>query len=60
MEEFIKLITPQDTAKLLNVKVGTLANWRSMGEGPAYTKIGKSVRYALEDINEFIAKGRVA
>ncbi|EGL55725.1 hypothetical protein MAMP_02719 [Methylophaga aminisulfidivorans MP] len=60
MEEFIKLITAQDAAKLLNISVGTLANWRCRGEGPVPTKIGKSVRYALEDIKEFIAKGRVA
>lgn len=24
---------------------GTLANWRSAGQGPAYTKIGKTVLY---------------
>jgi hypothetical protein len=60
MESLFKLLTPENTADILNVSVRTLANWRCMGEGPAYIKIGKSVRYALEDVKEFIAKGRVA
>ena len=29
------------------ITIRTLANWRSSGEGPAYTKIGGRVLYAV-------------
>jgi hypothetical protein len=32
------------------VSVKTLANWRSTGTGPAYTKIGNRVFYAHSDV----------
>lgn len=32
------------------VSVKTLANWRSTGTGPAYTKIGGRVFYAHSDV----------
>lgn len=35
------------------VSVKTLANWRSTGTGPAYTKIGGRVFYALEDVQRW-------
>ena len=35
------------------VSVKTLANWRSTGTGPAYTKIGGRVFYALDDVERW-------
>lgn len=32
------------------VTTGTLANWRSKGEGPAYSKFGSRVRYPIAKI----------
>lgn len=32
--------TPSETAAFLRVTVGTLANWRVSGRGPAYVKLG--------------------
>lgn len=32
------------------VSVKTIANWRSTGTGPAYTKIGSRVFYAHSDV----------
>lgn len=32
------------------VSLRTLANWRSNGEGPSYTKIGGKVLYPLEAV----------
>jgi hypothetical protein len=34
----------------LEVTLKTLANWRSEGRGPAYTKIGGRARYEVRDI----------
>ena len=35
------------------VSVKTLANWRSTGTGPAYTKIGGRVFYAVNDVEKW-------
>lgn len=35
------------------ISVKTLANWRSTGTGPAYTKIGGRVFYALQDVEKW-------
>ena len=49
------LLTIQDTAKLLNVKKGTLDTWRSTKRYPLpYVKLGKTIRYRYEDVKQFI------
>jgi hypothetical protein len=37
------------------VTPGTLINWRVQGKGPRYSKIGRNVIYALEDIKTYEA-----
>jgi hypothetical protein len=48
------LLNELDTARVLNVAVGTLRNWRSKGKGPPATHVGTAVRYAPERIREYI------
>ena len=49
------LIDEHEAAKALKVSRGTLANWRSTRlNGPAFVKVGRAVRYRLEDIERFI------
>lgn len=43
------LDTPQ-VAKLLAVSVRTLEDWRLLRKGPAYVKMGRTIRYRLVDI----------
>lgn len=38
------------------ITVRTLANWRSIGEGPSYTKIGGRVLYPLEAVTNWEQK----
>ncbi len=47
--------TAKQVAEELEVPVGTLAYWRMLGKGPEYRKIGRWVRYARSDIEEFKA-----
>lgn len=48
------------TAYKLGVKVQTLRNWRHLGKGPAYLKIGeRMVRYLDEDIDAFKLAKRI-
>jgi len=46
-------------AKLLGVSVYTLRKWRTTGDGPAYRKFGKTVRYIQGDIEAYIEKSIV-
>ena len=52
-----KLLTPEQTAALLNLKAKTLARWRWTGCGPRFIKIGGAVRYAESDLQTFIQAG---
>jgi hypothetical protein len=40
-----ELLTPSDVRVYLGVPLGTLANWRYLGRGPAYLRVGRHVRY---------------
>jgi hypothetical protein len=48
------LVNEYVAAKELDKGVQTLRNLRSQRRGPPYVKIGKSVRYNIEDLKEFI------
>ena len=39
---------------MLMVAVATLAQWRVVGEGPAFCRAGRLVRYDLQDILNWI------
>jgi predicted DNA-binding transcriptional regulator AlpA len=48
------LLTPIQAASILQVKPNTLAKWRVTGEGPAFIRIGRAVRYSAREIARFI------
>jgi predicted site-specific integrase-resolvase len=41
-------------ARRLGVTVACLRRWRRVGEGPAWAKLGRLVRYKPQDIDEFV------
>jgi Helix-turn-helix domain len=43
----------------LGCSVGLLRKWRLSGEGPAFCRIGRLVRYRGEDLAAFLAANRV-
>jgi len=47
--------TPAAAEYLGNLKPNTLEIWRIQGTGPAYKKIGRLVRYSIEDLDQYIA-----
>jgi hypothetical protein len=51
------LKTIQETAFRLRLAEGTLANWRVLGKGPAFVRVGGKICYRDEDIDAFIAGG---
>ncbi|MCX7428836.1 MAG: helix-turn-helix domain-containing protein [Planctomycetia bacterium] len=54
-------LVPEKTAEMLGVSSGTLAVWRCSRRYPElrYTKVGRSVRYRLSDIERFISSRTV-
>jgi len=56
-----RLLTPEEVAEMLGVKVETLRTWRSCNilRGPNFFKIGsKKVMYKLSDVDDFLKKGK--
>ena len=54
-----KILNEIEVSKLTGLALPTLRNWRHLHKGPAYLKLGKAVRYNLEDVLAFAAKKRI-
>ena len=46
-------MTPEDLSERTGKPPSTLAQWRYLGRGPAYIKVGSHVRYRIEDVLEW-------
>lgn len=55
---FDRLMTEKEVHKLLGIGLSTLQQWRVKGLGPRYLKIGRSVRYRLSDVQDYIRNCR--
>jgi hypothetical protein len=53
------LFDERRAAEILGCSVALVRKWRLFGEGPAYCKIGRLVRYRHEDLDAFLAAHRV-
>ena len=47
------MLTAKELADRWATSVAALANWRSAERGPAYVKLGRRVRYRLDDVERF-------
>jgi predicted DNA-binding transcriptional regulator AlpA len=54
-----KALDEKQTARIMGVAVQTLRNWRHQRKGPSYIKMGRSVRYQLNDIQEYLDKWKI-
>lgn len=46
-------------AKVLGVAVQTMRNWRHLSKGPIYVKLGRAVRYRMEDLENYIQSRKI-
>jgi len=53
-----KLLSTKGVADILSIPEGTLRYWRKVGLGPAWVKLEGSIRYAEEDVLEYIRRNR--
>ncbi|RAL31168.1 helix-turn-helix transcriptional regulator [Rhodococcus sp. AQ5-07] len=49
-------MTSRDLAARLKVTVETLCRWRARGIGPRYHRFDRSVRYAPQDVDDWLAE----
>jgi hypothetical protein len=56
----LKLVNEKEAAKLLNLGIQTLRNWRCRRTGPPYLKLcGRLVRYDYRDLVEYARSRRI-
>lgn len=53
------LLGERRVAKMLGCSLRTLQRWRTEGKGPPSTKIGRKVFYELNDLQEWIDRGKI-
>lgn len=60
-QQLDKLMTPKEVAAYLRVSEGMLYDYRAMGIGPNYIKLGKErlVRYCQLDVDTWLAKQKI-
>lgn len=49
-----KIFTPKQLAKYLETSVSALSQYRALGIGPVYLKIGRMGRYRMSDVDEWL------
>jgi hypothetical protein len=54
------LMREREAADRLAVAPRTLQAWRCRGGGPAFVRVAGAIRYASDDLDEFIRAGRTA
>ena len=53
-----KMLSTEQAAEYCEMSPRTLEKLRSDGDGPVYAKLGHLVRYAIEDLDRWIAERR--
>jgi hypothetical protein len=57
-EQEQQLLRTVDAARILNVSVRTMHNWRWKGCGPRFLRVGRHlIRYRLADLHAFLVEG---
>jgi excisionase family DNA binding protein len=54
------LLTPNEVSVFLGVPLRTIYRWRSRGDGPRGYRIGRHVRYRVDDIERWLEDHRDA
>ncbi len=59
MEKIPQFLTEVEVAKILNVSRATLQQNRWLNRGLPFFKVGRSVRYSVDDLQAYIEENRV-
>jgi len=58
-EKISIVVTDVQASEILGLSKQTLRNWRSQSRGPAYSKLGRRVIYAVQDLERYRDRNRV-
>lgn len=50
------LLSVQELAEFLQVPIATLYQWRHLGRGPRVIKVGRYLRYDMNDVQEWLGE----
>jgi len=50
-----RLLGPEEVAAFLGVPLRTIYRWRSQREGPRGYRVGRHVRYRLDDVERWLS-----
>ncbi|MDL5159441.1 helix-turn-helix transcriptional regulator [Actinomycetospora termitidis] len=53
-----RLLSAAEVAAWLDVDVSTLRRWRAAARGPKWSRVGRDVRYAREDVKKWLETSR--
>ena len=53
-------LNERQAAEFLNCSVAALRRWRLLGQGPAFCRLGRLIRYRQADLVAFLDTNRVA
>lgn len=53
-----RLLRPDELASILGIPLATIYRWRSRGDGPPGIRVGRHVRYRLEDVDRWLDERR--
>jgi len=54
------IMNVEQAAEYLGLATSTLNKWRCYGEGPVFLKLGRSVRYRINDLDNFLEESEHA
>jgi len=54
-----QFLSEKQVSRLTGFALQTLRNWRSLGLGPPYVRIHRSIRYPLADLLQFMEDHKV-
>ncbi len=55
----VKYVNDVEAAKIADLSPQTLRNWRQLGRGPNYIKLGRAVRYSLVDLISWLESHKI-
>lgn len=50
----LKLVDTKEAADMLGMAPGTLLNQRCRGEGPPFVRMGRTIRYRVAELEEYV------
>ena len=53
-----RYLKPRDAARYIGVAYVTLEMWRCRGQGPDFSRLGRSIRYDRRDLDAFMLRHR--